>query len=114
MARYYHVVNKNEARAPGAGIVELPPENVFWSPLPPGEQLTYDMADLPNGTEPIPVPAPTVASDLDDAGIDHLALTKALYKDYLGDSSDIIQIGVDIAAIAMTHSVTEQEVRDAV
>lgn len=118
MTRYYHTIDKNEALAPGPDIVILPPENAFWSPLPAGHQLTYDGNAIPTGTEPIPPPPlGTIGAakiDLRAAGVTTAAVSRALYKDGRGLPAELNAIDAAIDAIVLAHTLSLEDVVDAI
>lgn len=112
--RLYDKANKQEwveqiHGTPPAHVVALPDENIFWTQLPDGAQLTYDMDDIPNGTEPIPIPPEVVIRDAAHAaGITRWGLTKA---QLLGDTTAVMAA---VATVASDTGTTVEGVLDAI
>lgn len=110
MPRYYHVENRNEHSEPGPGIVELPEDNPFWQPLPPGHRLTYDADNLPNGTEPVPPPAAgtdaAMRMSMSENDIRPNRIVMALMRSHNGNSNAIDSINAKLGQIAQNHSTT--------
>ena len=108
--RYYNTVTGNEEFFPGPNIVILPPENVFWSQLPDGHELVYDMAGVPTGTQPIPPPAvgttTAIRLELAGVGISQKTVTTALYMAHRGDMSLINLLDTALDTVALNQGVT--------
>lgn len=115
--RYYHKILKNEVFdpvLPDSDIVVLPPENVFWTPLPEGEKFTYDIDGLPDGTEPVVYSLEIQLREAAQvAGLTRARITSALLSDAAGNSVPLSDIAAIVTTLAGDFSVTEQEVRDA-
>jgi hypothetical protein len=119
MARYYDRVTKTERFAEALpDIKELPPENVFWSALPPGMQLTYDGSNFPNGLEAIPAPIYTAEEqariDLRAAGITNDTLALAYYKNHRGDPTLLATVDGVIDAVVISSGLTLAQVSELV
>jgi hypothetical protein len=119
MARYYDRVTKTERFAEALpDIKELPPENVFWSALPPGMQLTYDGSNFPNGLEAIPAPIYTAEEqariDLQAAGVTTNAIVAAMYMFHRGDSALVVLANNAIDAVVISSGLTLAQVSELV
>ena len=66
-----------------------------------------------NGTVLItPTTAEQIGEALQTAGVTYGSLNRALYKEYLGDSTELVAITTEITAIAVAHGVTDAQVID--
>lgn len=119
MARYYHLLDKNEVLfvAPPLppDVVELPPENVFWSELPEGHELTFDGGGLPNGTQLIVQGTDFILRDaLSSAGVTRDTLTSALYLAGRGVTAPLTALDNAIDALVISEGVTLEEMVGAI
>ncbi len=118
MSRYYNKVSRTEVLnydpgSPDPDVVLLPPENVFWHPLPAGHELTRDGAGIPNGTQPEPIPLSyTIRLELIAANISLSRLTIELFKQSQALPNDLANIYSDIQTIATNNSVVDGVVLD--
>ena len=106
MTRYYNTVNKiEEIDLPVDGngdvieplptnVVGLDDSNPFFSPLPDGQQLTYDGSDIPDGTEAIPVIPPTseeqAIEELKNRGITRDVINESTYLNAARNDSTLL------------------------
>jgi hypothetical protein len=123
MTRYYNKITRTEAitgvhSIEPPDVVELPEENVFWQPIPPGKQLVFDADNIPTGYEDIPPPVFTpleqAVNDLHGQGINSDAMTKAAFLVATkGDDTklDLIEAAIDAAVVA--YGVTYAEIVEA-
>ena len=92
----------------------LPDTNPFFSELPAGQQVTYDIDGLPDGLEPIPAPVYSAFNqariDLFNAGVTPRTVANARYLDGRGDSSELAAIDASIDAIVISSSLTLSQV----
>lgn len=112
MPRYYSKVDKSEVFEPGPDVVELPPDNPFWTPLGRAKRLTFDAEGIPNGTETIPPRTIPPGSDeaihmaLGQHQITSRRITMALMRAHNGNSSSIAAINNTLAVMADNHNTT--------
>ena len=94
--------------------VELDPSHIFFQTMPPGHEFTYDLNDVPNGTQPIPVdPVQAIREDLWAAGITQSKITVELFKDSQALPNTLAGMYSTIQAIAIAHTTTEEAVINA-
>ena len=116
--RYYNKVTKTEA-IPGIHSIDLPDvvilaeANLFWSPLPPGMQLTYTLG-IPDGMEAIPAPVFTVEQqagrDLRAAGVNGTTVTAALYANARGITTPLATLDSAVDAVVLSSGLTLPQV----
>jgi hypothetical protein len=111
MPRYYNKVTRTESLDPAApDVVELPDDNVFWTPRPAGHRLVYDVDDLPLAYEAVPDPAigtdAAIRKDLGQADLTTRRLLMGLIRADRGDRDAIESIYTTLGNIASKHSVT--------
>ena len=118
MSQYYNKVTRTVALgydpdSPDPDVVLLPPENVFWHPLPEGHEFTFDVDGIPDGTQPEPVPLSyTIRLELIAANISLSRLTIELFKQSQALPNDLANIYSDIQTIATNNSVVDGVVLD--
>ena len=115
MSKYFNRVTKTEAiegihSISPPDVVELDESNPFFSPLPAGQQLTYDGGGIPDGLEAIPPFVPTTEQqaviDLNAAGVTVNTVEAALYLDHRGNSAPITAIDASIDAVVISSGLT--------
>ena len=118
MSQYYNKVTRTMALgydpdSPDPDVVLLPPENVFWHPLPPGHEFTFDVDGIPDGTQPEPVPISyTIRLEAIAAGVTMERITAELFKQSQALPNDLANIYSAIQTIATNNSLTDAEVID--
>jgi len=129
--RYFHIPTKTELFMATPALIKtglihliydsnnpdhamIDESNPFFSPLPDGQQLTFDINGIPNGLEPIPAPVYTAQEqaliDLQAAGVTAAVLTVARYLDSEGDGVALTAVQSLITGIAINNSLTDLEV----
>ena len=111
MPRYYNRITKCEELAENLpDVKELPPGNPFWSPLPAGQQLTYNGQNFPNGLEIIPPPIYTAEEqariDLRAAGVTVRSITAANYMLSRGDNTLSLLINAAVDAVVVSSGLS--------
>ena len=119
--RYFNVVNKTEAiegmhSILPPDVLPLPAPNVYFDPLPAGQQWTYDGAGLPNGTTPLP--GPTVQeqaqNDLEAAGVNIRSVLHAQYANDRGIPAPLVAIDAAVDAVVISSGLTLTQVSELV
>ena len=108
--RYYDTVIGCEQLEPNENTVVLPPDNVFWHPLPEGHQFVYDENNIPIGTEPIPLPEPGtddgILMSCAQNEITMHRISMAMLRAHNGNSQSVDSINSKLAQIAQNHGTT--------
>ena len=121
--RYFNVVNKTEAvegmhSILPPDVLPLPAPNVYFDPLPAGQQFTYDGSGLPNGLEPIPAPVYTAEEqariDLRAAGVNSQSVTVAQYANDRGIPAPLVAIDAAVDAVVISSGLTLTQVSELV
>ena len=113
---YYNKANRSAVPDPAydplnPDHIELDPSHVFYQQLPDGHEYTFDLNNIPNGTQPRAVSVDSlIKADLRTAGITHGKLLTELFKQSQALPNDLSTIYADMQAIAALHSVTTDEV----
>ena len=91
--------------------------NVFWSPIPAGQQLTYTDS-IPDGLEAIPAPVYTAeeqaAIDLRAAGVNGTTITAALYAEARGITTPLATLDAAVDAVVLSSGLTLAQVSELV
>jgi hypothetical protein len=113
MSRYYDKSLRTEVldyNPMNPDHIELPPEHIFWQPLPDGHRLTYDVDGVPNGSGPEVNLEYQIRLELMSNGITQSKLNLELFKDSQALPNDLATIYSTIQTIATNNSVTNEEV----
>ena len=96
--------------------IELDSSNIYFQPLPAGQQLTYDGSGIPNGTEAKPAKIYTAEEqariDLHAGGVDLTKIIQALYLDSRGDATGLTAVGAVVDAVVISSGLTLAQVTD--
>lgn len=95
-------------------VVILPPEHIFWQPLPEGDKLVYGLDGVPTGYETV-VPTPEYALFLavTGAGLTRSRLVTATYAASRGYPGPLNDFNAEVDALALTEGVTVEDIIEA-